>query len=113
NRAAHALGRTFPGGMNAFVEAMNNQARLLGLGDTTFVDPTGLSNRNRSSARDVALLAAAAARSPLLRDYSTTSQRQVELGGRKLRYLNSNRLVRNSDWDIELQKTGYILEAGQ
>jgi D-alanyl-D-alanine endopeptidase (penicillin-binding protein 7) len=113
NRAAHALGRTFPGGLSQFVEAMNNRARLLGMGHTTFVDPTGLSNRNQSTARDVATLAAAAAKNRLLREYSTTPQHQVVLGGRKLQYLNSNRLVRNSDWDIALQKTGYIIEAGQ
>lgn len=113
NRAAHALGRTFPGGMPQFVQAMNNRAKLLGMRDTTFVDPTGLSNRNQSTARDVATLAKAAAQNRLLRDYSTTAQHQVVLGGRKLQYLNSNRLVRNAAWDIELQKTGYIVEAGQ
>ncbi|MDB5750918.1 MAG: D-alanyl-D-alanine endopeptidase [Ramlibacter sp.] len=113
NRAAHALGRTFPGGLSQFVQAMNNRARLLGMRDTTFVDPTGLSNRNQSTARDVATLTSTAAKNRLLRDYSTTPQHQVVLGGRKLQYLNSNRLVRNAAWDIELQKTGYIVEAGQ
>lgn len=113
NRAAHALGRTFPGGTSQFVQAMNNRAKLLGMKDTVFVDPTGLSNRNQSTARDVATLATAAARNRLLRDYSTTAQHQVVLGGRKLQYLNSNRLVRSANWDIELQKTGYIVEAGQ
>ncbi|QJW85455.1 peptidase S11 [Ramlibacter terrae] len=113
NRAAHALGRTFPGGTSQFVTAMNNRAKLLGMKDTTFVDPTGLSNRNQSTARDVATLATAASGSSVLRDYSTTPQHQVVLGGRKLQYLNSNRLVRNASWDIELQKTGYIVEAGQ
>jgi len=113
NRAAHALGRTFPGGTSGFVQAMNNRALLLGMRHTTFVDPTGLSNRNQSTARDVAMLASAAARNRLLREYSTTAQHQVVLGGRKLKYLNSNRLVRSANWDIELQKTGYIVEAGQ
>ncbi|HEY8360025.1 MAG TPA: serine hydrolase [Ramlibacter sp.] len=113
NRAAHALGRTFPGGTSQFVAAMNNRARLLGMAATTFVDPTGLSNKNQSTARDVATLVTAASKSPLLRDYSTTPQHQVVLGGRKLQYLNSNRLVRSAGWDIELQKTGYIVEAGQ
>ena len=113
NRAAHALGRTFPGGLSAFVEAMNARARLLGMEQTTFVDPTGLSNRNQSSVRDVATLAAAAAKHPVLREYSTTPLRRVEFDGRKLLYRNSNRLIMNSSWEIALQKTGYIIEAGQ
>lgn len=113
NRAAHALGRTFPGGLKAFVEAMNAKARQLGMGETTFVDPTGLSNRNQSTARDLAVLTAAAGRHAVVRDYSTTAKRVVELGPRKLQYVNSNRLVRSKAWDISLQKTGYIVEAGQ
>jgi D-alanyl-D-alanine endopeptidase (penicillin-binding protein 7) len=113
NRAAHALGRTYPGGISAFVDAMNRKAKQLGMAQSTFVDPTGLSNRNQSSVRDLATLASAAARHELLRDYSTTRERQVTLGGRNLRYLNSNRLVKNPKWDIALQKTGYIVEAGQ
>lgn len=113
NRAAHALGRTFPGGLQAFVDAMNNQARLLGLEHTTFVDPTGLSNRNQSNARDLAILARAASRHALLRDYSTTERYQAAFGKRTLQYVNSNRLVKDKDWDILLQKTGYIVEAGQ
>ncbi|HWI82615.1 D-alanyl-D-alanine carboxypeptidase family protein [Ramlibacter sp.] len=113
NRAAHALGRTYPGGVAAFAAAMNRKARLLGMKNTTFVDPTGLSNRNQSTARDVALLVAAASREPLLREYSTTPQHEVLLGRRTLRFNNSNRLVKNPHWDINLQKTGYIVEAGQ
>jgi D-alanyl-D-alanine endopeptidase (penicillin-binding protein 7) len=113
NRAAHALGRYYPGGLSAFVSAMNARARALGMKDTQFVDPTGLSSRNESTARDVALLAAAASRDPLLRHYSTTPRHEVALGGRKLRYINSNRLVKNPSWRIHLQKTGYIVEAGQ
>jgi D-alanyl-D-alanine endopeptidase (penicillin-binding protein 7) len=113
NRAAHALGRYYPGGLSAFVAAMNARARALGMKDTHFVDPTGLSNRNESTARDVALLAAAASRDPLLRHYSTTPQHEVALGARKLRFINSNRLVKNPSWQIHLQKTGYIVEAGQ
>jgi D-alanyl-D-alanine endopeptidase (penicillin-binding protein 7) len=112
NRAAHALARTSPGGVEAFVTAMNERARALGMHHSTFVDPTGLSNGNRATARDVATLVAAAARYPLLRSYSTTSSRVVKLGRQKLRYLNSNRLVRGG-WPIQLQKTGYIVEAGQ
>ncbi len=113
NRAAHALGRTFPGGLPQFVNAMNNKARQLGMKNTTFVDPTGLSNRNQSTARDLAALVMEASRHERLREYSTTPQRQVQFGKRTLRYLNSNRLVKNPQWDIELQKTGYIIEAGQ
>jgi len=112
NRAAHALARTFAGGIEAFVAAMNLRARALGMHDSSFMDPTGLSNRNRATARDVAKLVAAAAGYPLLRSYSTTSQRVVTFAQRKLSYLNSNRLVR-AGWPIQLQKTGYIVEAGQ
>ena len=114
NRAAHALGRHHPGGLDAFVAAMNAQAGKLGLGQTSFADPTGLSNRNQSTASDVAKLVAAASRQPLLREYSTTPRYQAEFGKRRLQYLNSNRLVRNGKgWDIQMQKTGYISEAGQ
>lgn len=113
NRAAHALGRTFPGGMDAFVARMNAQAKQLGMTSTVFVDPTGLSNRNQSNVRDLALLAAEASRHELLRDYSVTPRRVVALGERILQYNNSNRLVKDPDWEILLQKTGYIVEAGQ
>jgi D-alanyl-D-alanine endopeptidase (penicillin-binding protein 7) len=113
NRAAHALGRHYPGGLGAFVSAMNARARALGMKNTRFIDPTGLSSRNESTARDVALLAAAASRDPLLRNYSTTPRHEVALGGRTLRFINSNRLVKNPGWQIHLQKTGYIVEAGQ
>ena len=113
NRAAHALGRTFPGGLEAFVAAMNAKARQLGMANTRFVDPTGLSPDNRSTAHDVALLAAAAARVPTLRNFSTVQRAQLTTGKRTLVYNNSNRLVKNPEWDIQLQKTGYIVEAGQ
>jgi D-alanyl-D-alanine endopeptidase (penicillin-binding protein 7) len=113
NRAAHALGRTFPGGLQQFVVAMNNKAKQVGMKSTTYVDPTGLSNRNQSTAEDLAKLVVVAAKQPLLREYSTTPRRQVTLGGRAMLYNNSNRLVKNPKWDIELQKTGYIVEAGQ
>lgn len=112
NRAAHALGRTFPGGLAAFVAAMNAKARQLGLKNTTFVEPTGLSNLNQSTARDLSVLAAAASRYPLIREYSTTTRHEVLLGRRKARYNNSDRLVKSRRWDIHLQKTGYIVEAG-
>jgi D-alanyl-D-alanine carboxypeptidase len=81
--------------------------------NTSFVDPTGLSNANKATARDVALLVTAAARSPLIAEYSTTPHHVASLGKRSLQYINSNRLVRRSSWDIDLQKTGYIVEAGR
>ncbi|MDB5915444.1 MAG: D-alanyl-D-alanine carboxypeptidase, partial [Ramlibacter sp.] len=115
NRAANALGRNYPGGLPKLVEAMNARAKALGMKNTTYVDPTGLSNQNRSTARDLALLVAAASKNPVLREFSTDPQHVASLGGRPLQYTNSNRLVRNSrsGWDIELQKTGYIVEAGR
>ena len=113
NRAAHALGRTFPGGMDAFVDRMNVRARFLGMVDTRFVEPTGLSSRNQSSANDLAMLVSAAYKEPMLRELSTSHGREVAVGRRTLHYNNTNRLVKNPQWDIGLQKTGYISEAGQ
>jgi D-alanyl-D-alanine endopeptidase (penicillin-binding protein 7) len=112
NRAAHALGRTYPGGLPEFVKAMNAKARELGMSKTSYADPTGLSTANQSTARDLATLVDYAARYPVLRQYSTTPQYLTALGSRTLQYNNSNRLVKDSRWDIELQKTGYIIEAG-
>jgi D-alanyl-D-alanine carboxypeptidase len=116
NRAAHALGRTYPGGLDALVAAMNVRATQLGMAHTVYVDPTGLSNRNRSTARELAVLVKVAAADPLMREFSTTRRHVADLeGGPTLQYVNSNRLVRNakSGWDIALQKTGYIVEAGR
>lgn len=113
NRAASALGRHYPGGLPAFVKAMNVRAKSLGMLDTHFVEPTGLSSENIASAQDLAKLAAAAYRHPVIREYSTYPRHEVDASGRHLQYLNSNRLVRNSDWEIGLQKTGYIAEAGR
>ena len=113
NRAAHALGRTFPGGMDRFVGLMNARAMMLGMKDTHYVEPTGLSSDNRSSARDLALLVAAASRDELLRQLTTSPGYEVAVGDRILQYNNTNRLVRNPDWHIGVQKTGYITEAGQ
>ncbi|MCD6078881.1 MAG: peptidase, partial [Ramlibacter sp.] len=113
NRAAHALGRTYPGGMSAFVEAMNAKARLLGMKDTRYVEPTGLSSRNQSSAQDLAQLVIMASQDPMLREFSTSPGHEVTVGRRTLQFSNTNRLVKNSAWDIGLQKTGYISEAGQ
>ena len=113
NRAAHALARYYPGGVPKLVEDMNAKAKALGMKDTTYADPTGLSNANRSTARDLAILVGTAAQVPLMRDFTTTHQHLANLGGRVLQYNNSNRLVKNPRWDIELQKTGYIVEAGR
>lgn len=113
NRAASALGRHYPGGLQAFVARMNARAKMLGMRDTRFVDPTGLSSGNVASAQDLAKLTAAAYRYPLIREYSTHPQHAVQASGHHLQYMNSNRLVRNPRWDIGLQKTGYIAEAGR
>ena len=113
NRAAHALGRTYPGGLTTFVSLMNAKAKLLGMNDTNYAEPTGLSSRNQSSAQDLATLVNAAHGDPLLRELTTSTGYQVAVGKRTLQYNNTNRLVKNPDWDIGLQKTGYITEAGQ
>jgi serine-type D-Ala-D-Ala endopeptidase (penicillin-binding protein 7) len=113
NRAAHALGRTFPGGLDTFVARMNARAHGLGMSDTRYVEPTGLSSRNQSSAHDLATLVAAAYKEPVLRELSTSPGREIEVGRRTLQYNNTNRLVKSPQWDIGLQKTGYISEAGQ
>jgi len=113
NRAAYALGRTFPGGMPHFVSLMNAKAAELGMAATSYVEPTGLSSKNQSSAKDLATLVNYAYADPTLREYSTSPGHQVEVGRRTLQFNNTNRLVKNPDWDIGLQKTGYISEAGQ
>jgi D-alanyl-D-alanine endopeptidase (penicillin-binding protein 7) len=113
NRAANALGRSYPGGLGVFVERMNQRASSLGMKDTRYVEPTGLSSRNQSSASDLAVLVAAAYKEPMLREWSTSHGREVEVGTRTLQYNNTNRLVKNPSWDIGLQKTGYISEAGR
>jgi len=113
NRAAAALGRNYPGGINAFIAAMNAKARELGMHDTRYVDPSGLSSQNVSSARDLAKLVAYAHQKPLLRQYSTDPNWVVEASGRPMRYNNTNYLVRMPDWNIGLQKTGFINEAGR
>lgn len=113
NRAAHALGRTYPGGMSAFVQAMNARAKLLGMNDTSYVEPTGLSSRNQSSAKDLARLVAVASSDSMISELSTSPGHQVAVGTRTLQFSNTNRLVKNPAWDIGLQKTGYISEAGQ
>jgi D-alanyl-D-alanine endopeptidase (penicillin-binding protein 7) len=113
NRAASALGRNFPGGLPAFVAAMNEKAKELGMLNTHYVEPTGLSSQNVASARDLAKLVIAAYQYPIIRQYSTSPRYEVDTGRRSLKYINSNRLVTHSDWEIGLQKTGYISEAGR
>ena len=115
NRAASALARHYPGGSPAFVAAMNAKAAALGMTRTRYEDPTGLSPRNVSTASDLARLVRAAADYPRIRDYSTTPAHYVEVQptGQTLGFNNSNALVRNGEWDIQLQKTGYIREAGR
>ena len=113
NRAANALGRTFPGGMDLFVSRMNQRARALGMRDTRYVEPTGLSSQNQSSANDLAVLAAKAYDEPMLWELSTSHGREISVGSRTLQYNNTNGLVKSPQWDIGLQKTGYISEAGR
>lgn len=113
NRAASALGRHYPGGINAFVAAMNAKAKALGMEHTHYVDATGLSSDNVATARDLAKLVTAAADRPELSRFSTNEQHSVSLGRRQLAYFNSNRLVGMNGWNVELQKTGYISEAGR
>ena len=113
NRAASALGRNYPGGINAFVGAMNAKARQLGMRDTHYVDSSGLSSRNVSSGRDLAKLVMAAHGDPVLREFSTTPNSTVQASGRTMHYRNTNYLVSLPDWNIGLQKTGFINEAGR
>lgn len=112
NRAAHALGRNYPGGLNSFVTAMNAKARSLGLTETHFEDPAGLSSGNVSSARDLAQLVNAAYSYRLIREFTTRETTAINCGRRKLGFCNSNRLIRSSRWQIGLSKTGYIDESG-
>ena len=113
NKAAAALGRTYPGGSEAFVAAMNQKAATLAMSDSLFVDATGLSARNVSSARDLVKLVNAAHDYPLIREYSTRSRATVKVYGRPMAFGNTNNLVRNARWNIGLSKTGYISEAGR
>jgi serine-type D-Ala-D-Ala endopeptidase (penicillin-binding protein 7) len=113
NRAAAALARNYPGGVPAFVEMMNLKARELGMNDTRYVDSSGLSSKNVASARDLAKLVVAAYQQPLLREYSTDPKATVNAGRRMMQYHNTNYLVALPDWEIGLQKTGFINEAGR
>jgi D-alanyl-D-alanine endopeptidase (penicillin-binding protein 7) len=115
NRAAAALGRSWPGGTTAFVEAMNRKAALLGMSSSRFADPAGLQVENQSTARDLARLVQAADDYPLIRQASTTTRMEVRPYANRgpLVYGNTNRLLKNSNWDIALSKTGYLNEAGR
>jgi serine-type D-Ala-D-Ala endopeptidase (penicillin-binding protein 7) len=114
NRAAAALGRTYPGGTKAIVKAMNNKAVSLGMLSTHFVDPTGLNSENVSTAADLAKMVNTAYQYGLIREFTTTSSHSVEtIAGRSMQFRNSNRLVKSSQWEIGLSKTGYISEAGR
>ena len=113
NRAASALSRHYPGGRDAFVAAMNQKAQALGLSDTRFQDPTGLTASNVSSPRDLAKMVDAAHRYPLIREFSTMSEGEFSIAGRWQQFRNTNTLVTSPTWEIGLSKTGYISEAGK
>jgi serine-type D-Ala-D-Ala endopeptidase (penicillin-binding protein 7) len=113
NRAANALGRHYPGGLPAVVEAMNRRAQSLGMTHTRYVEPTGLSSRNQSNATDLALLVREVDKNDMIRRLSTSQEAEVAVGARSVHFRNTNSLVRNSEWAIGVQKTGYITEAGR
>lgn len=113
NRAAQALGRSYPGGLPAFLKAMNDKARALGMTQSKFADPTGLSSSNVASARDLVKLVKAASDHELIRRYSTGERYTVKAGKQALEYRNTNALVTKPDWNIAVQKTGYTQAAGQ
>ena len=113
NRAAHVLGRTYPGGLQSFIAAMNGKAVALGMLDSHYVEPTGLSSSNQSSAQDLTRLVRAAFEHPIIRSLSTSHEAAMPVGHRTVQFRNTNGLVRNPEWDIGLQKTGYIAAAGR
>jgi len=113
NRAAHALGRSYPGGETVFVRTMNMKARTLGMKHTSFVDPSGLSSENVSTATDLSQLVIAASQNAAVREYSTCKSHEVKVGRKMLTFRNTNSLVSNAAWGITVQKTGYIEEAGR
>jgi D-alanyl-D-alanine endopeptidase (penicillin-binding protein 7) len=113
NRAAHALCRTYPGGDPACVRAMNQKARALGMNSAHFVEPTGLSSANVSSAVDLVKLVRAAAENPVIREFSTDPEHTVYVRGRPMEFRSTNSLVKKPDWQVTVQKTGYIAAAGR
>ncbi len=113
NRAAHALGRTYPGGIGALVKAMNEKARALELTETRYEDPTGLSEGNVSSARDLSRLVNMACNYPDICAFSTTAEASIQIGRKQRRFINTNALIRSRRWQIGLSKTGYLEDAGR
>jgi D-alanyl-D-alanine endopeptidase (penicillin-binding protein 7) len=113
NRAAHALCRNYPDGKAACVQAMNDKATALGMSTAHFAEPTGLSSRNIASPEDLAKLVLAASGNPTIRDYSTDADHTVYANRQRLDYRNTNRLVGNPAWQVNVQKTGYTSEAGR
>ena len=113
NRAAYALGRTYPAGIEEFVRLMNAKALMLGMTNTNYVEPTGISSDNRSTAQDLAKLVAFASQNSMVSQFSTSHGYQLAMGKRTMNYVNTNRLTSNPNWDIDLQKTGYITAAGR
>ena len=114
NRAAAALARSYPGGYDAAIAAMNDKARELGMHNTRFLDPAGLNSNNVSTAHDLVKMVSAASNYPLIHQYTTASSHSVDgWRGREMRFVNTNPLVRSASWDIGVSKTGYISEAGR
>ncbi len=113
NRAAHALGSNYPGGLPALVAAMNAKAAKLGMSNAHFVDPTGLSSENVASPEDLSKLVIAASQNPVIREYSTDKRYAVRVHRRLVEFRNTDNLVANPTWNIIVQKTGYITEAGK
>lgn len=113
NRAAHALGRTYPGGASACVRAMNAKAAALGMVTAHFEDTSGLDAGNRAAPKDLATMVKAAYGYPLIRDFSTRPEAEIDVGRRRIAFNNTNGLVRSGQWMIGLSKTGYIREAGK
>jgi serine-type D-Ala-D-Ala endopeptidase (penicillin-binding protein 7) len=113
NRAAHVLGRTYPGGMDAFVAAMNIKAKHLGMADSRFVEPTGLSASNVSSPRDLVRLVEESHRVEEIREYSTARKLNIRVRGRDTQFINTNALARGDQWELGVSKTGFIREAGR
>jgi D-alanyl-D-alanine endopeptidase (penicillin-binding protein 7) len=113
NRAAHALGNNYPGGITAMVSAMNAKAAELGMSNSHFVDPTGLSSQNVASPEDLSKLVIAASKNSVIREYSTDRNYAVRIRRRLIQYRNTDNLVANPGWNIIVQKTGYIAEAGK